>query len=160
MGKKFSVSMLSLLLALVTLGIAGCGSTNPSETSYWFSSAKTEFIKYVEYSDEKDNLSEAGNYWYFTSAKDMDIEMYLITDAYDMYSTTYLYVNDTQVQSEVDTGIYTFVYKLSLKRGDKIKIHAFWTNRLKTDEKGFEMQLIGIRQNGQTYILSEYDKTK
>lgn len=157
MKKKVLTMALFVVFAITTISMTSCASSNPSNTSYWFSKANAEFIAY---NDDTDNLSEAGNYWYFTSAKDMNIEMYLLTDAYDMYSATYLYVNDEQVQSETDTGVYTYAYKLSLKKGDKIKIHAFWTNSLMTTEEGFTMKQISIKQDGATYILNEYNKIK
>ena len=75
-------------------------------------------------------------------------------------SAAYLYVNGEQVKSETDTGIYTYVYKLSLNKGDEIKIHAFWVNSLYANESGFEIQQITMTYDGSTYILTEFDNLK
>ena len=155
--KKTLTSVLSLLLAMITaIMMAGCESGNPSNTNYWFSETKTEFAAYDE---DADNIDKAGSYWYFTSAKDAVITMNVIMNVDNLYSAAYLYLNDTQIKSETDTGIYTYSYKLSLKKGDKIKIHAFWTNSLKTDDKGFEFINVSITENGKTYNLTEFDKS-
>ena len=157
MKKRILASALSILLALLMLTMVGCGTSNPSETNYWFSKTSTDFIAFDE---DEYNLTDAGNYWYFTSAKDTEVTMNIIIGVNHYNSAAYLYVNDTQVQSEVDTGIYTYVYKLSLKKGDEIKIHAFWVNSLYTSETGFELQHISMSQDGKTYILTEFDKLK
>lgn len=157
MKKGILASVLSLLLAMVTLVMAGCGSTNPSETEYWFSKSSTDF---VAYDDETNNISEAGSYWHFTVAKDVETTMNLIINVNNYYSAAYLYVNGTQVQSEADTDVYTYVYKLSLKKGDEIKIHAFWVNSLYAGETEFELQQISMSVDGKNYILTEFDKLK
>ena len=157
MKKQVLISVMALLLAMVFISNVGCGSNNPSETKYWFSKTSTNF---VAYDDEQNNISEAGTYWYFTAAKNMEIEMKLITSAKGPFAAVYLYVNNEQVKSETNTEIYDYVYKLTLKKGDEIKIHAFWVNSLMVDEKGFEIQQICIKQDGKTYILSEFDKLK
>lgn len=157
MKEKFSVSILSLLLALVTFGIAGCGSTNPSETEYWFSKSSTDFVAYDE---ETANLDKAGSFWYFTVAKNVETTMSLIINVDNFFSAAYLYVNETQVQSENNTGVYTYVYELSLKKGDDIKIHAFWVNSLCANDTGFEIQQISMSENGKTYSLTEFNKLK
>jgi len=157
MKKRILVSMLSLLLAWVTLVMVGCGSTNPSETTYWFSKSSTDFVAYDE---ETNNLDKAGSYWYFTVAKNVETTMSLIINVNNSSSAAYLYVNDTQVKSETNTGVYTHVYKLSLKKGDEIKIHAFWVNSLYANDTGFEMQLISMSEGGKTYSLTEFNKLK
>lgn len=157
MKKRTLTSVLSLFLVLITIMVTGCESGNPSETAYWFSQSKTEFIAYDE---ETENLDDAGTYWYFTAAKDTEVTMNVVVNVDNFSSAAYLYVNDAQVKSEADTGIYTYVYQLSLKKGDKIKIHAFWVNSLETNDKGFEFSLVSMTQNGKTYNLTEFDKTK
>ena len=157
MNKRFLLGALSLLLALVMLTMVGCGTSNPSDTKYWFSKSSTEFIAFDE---DEYNLNEAGSYWYFTAAKDTEVTMNLIIGVDHYTSAAYLYVNDTQVQSETNTGIYTYVYKLSLKKGDEIKIHAFWVNSLYTSKTGFDLHQISMSQDGKTYILTEFDKLK
>ncbi len=153
MRKSLSTKLVSSLLAFSSVVLSGCTNSSPSDTSYWFSKSSTEFIAY---NSEKDNLSEAGNYWYFTSKKEVAIDMYLVIDALTMFSTAYLYIDDVQVPSETNT-VYNFAYKLSLKKDSEIKIHAFWTNSLKTDDVGFTMKMIAIGYNGSTYVLKEYD---
>jgi len=148
---------LVLLLAWVALTLAGCLSTNPSQTEYWFSKSSTEFIAFDE---DKYNLDEAGSYWYFTASKDMKVRMNIILGVNNFTSGAYLYVNGTQVKSESDTGIFTYVYDLSLKTGDEIKIHAFWINSLVTNDTGFELSQISMTQDGRTYILTEFNKIK
>ena len=155
MKKRILTVLLSLLLLLAMLTAVGCESTNPSDTDYWFSKTRTDFIAF---DDATYNLSEAGSYWYFTAAKDVDVTMNLFLGVDNFTSGAYLYVNGTQVKSEVDTSIYTYVYKLSLKKGDEIKLHAFWVNSLYTSEEGFELKQISMTQDGRTYILSEFDK--
>ena len=157
MKKRISVRMLSLFFGVATLAMVGCSSTNPSETSYWFSKSSTNFVAYDE---ETNNLDKAGNYWYFTAAKNVETMMNLIINVNNFSSAAYLYVNDAQVRSETDTGVYTYVYKLSLKKEDEIKIHAFWVNSLYIDDNGFEIQQISMSEDGKTYILSEFDKLK
>lgn len=157
MKKRILVSIVSLLFAMATLVMVGCGSNNPSETEYWFSKSSTEFVTYDE---ENDNLDSAGSYWYFTVAKNVETTMNLIINVNNFSTAAYMYINDTQVQSETNTGIYTYVYKLSLKKGDEIKIHAFWINSLYTNDTGFEIQQISMSENGKTYSLTEFDKLK
>lgn len=157
MKKRRLVKALSMLLALLMLTMVGCGTSNPSDTKYWFSNSSKNFVAYDE---ETNNISEAGSYWNFTVAKNVEITMNLIINVDNFYSGAYLYVNGTQVKSEVDTGIHTYVYKLSLKKGDEIKIHAFWTNSLKVNENGFEILMMSIKQGEKTYVLKEYDNLK
>ena len=157
MKKRFFVSVLSMLLVLIMLTMVGCGTSNPSDTAYWFSKSSSDF---VEFDDDEYNLTDAGSYWYFTVAKDTEVTMNVILGVDQFTSAAYLYVNDKQVQSETNTGIYTYVYELSLKKGDEIKIHAFWVNSLYTNEIGFELHQISMSQNGKTYILTEFDKLK
>ena len=157
MKKRILASAISMLLALAMLTVVGCESKNPSDTEYWFSKSSTEFVAVNE---DEDNLDKAGSYWYFTAAKDAEVTMNLIIGVDNFTSGAYLYVNDTQVKSETNTGIYTYVYELSLKKGDKIKIHAFWVNSLFVNETGFEINQISMSQGGETYILTEFNNLK
>ena len=157
MKKRIFTSMLSMLLALILLVTAGCGTNNPSDTAYWFS--KTD-AKFVAFDDEAYNLEEAGNYWYFTAAKDTETTMSLILNVDLFTSGAYLYVNDEQVKSEAKTGVYTYVYELSLKKGDEIKIHAFWVNSIAANDKGFEILQLTMSQDGKNYVLTEFDNLK
>lgn len=157
MSKRILLSALSLLLALTMLTLAGCGTNNPSDTKYWFSKSSTNFIPHDE---DANNLTEAGSYWCFTAARDKEVTMNLRIGVDNYTSAAYLYVNGEQVKSETDTGIYTYVYKLSLNKGDEIKIHAFWVNSLYANESGFEIQQITMTYDGSTYILTEFDNLK
>ena len=157
MKNRNFVSALSILLVSVMLTMVGCGTSNPSDTAYWFSKSSSDF---VEFNDDEYNLTDAGSYWYFTAAKDTEVTMNVIVGVDHFTSAAYLYVNDKQVQSETNTGIYTYVYELSLKKGDEIKIHAFWVNSLYTNETGFELHQISMSQGGKTYVLTEFDKLK
>jgi hypothetical protein len=40
-------------------------------------------------------------------------------------TAAFLYVNGVQVPSETHTDVYTYVYHLSLNKGDSIQLHAF-----------------------------------
>lgn len=157
MKKRILASAISMLLALVMLTTVGCESNNPSETEYWFSKSSTKFITFDE---DEYNLDKAGSYWYFTAAKDTEVTMNLVIGVDHYTSGAYLYVNDTQVKSETNTGIYTYVYELSLKKGDEIKIHAFWVNSLYANETGFELNQISMSQGGETYVLTEFNNLK
>lgn len=156
MRKKLLLGAIFVCLAVACFVFAGCASSNPSETSYWFSKNSSEFEKYEE---DKNNLSTAGTYWYFTAAKDMDTVMSVKLNVDNSYSAAYLYVNDVQVQSENDTGIYTYVYNLSLTKGDSLKLHAFWVNSLMTDDTGFEISMLSMTEDGSQYLLTEFGKT-
>ncbi|HQC55133.1 MAG TPA: hypothetical protein PKX91_05360 [Clostridia bacterium] len=157
MRKTIFTLVLVLVFALVACTLIGCGEANktPSDTAYWFSSSDKKFVAYNETTN---NIDEAGSYWYFTSAKDVTTTLSVRINV-DAFSTAYLYVNDKQVKSEVDTGIFSMVYKLSLKTGDKIKLHAFWVNSLATNDTGFEIQMLVMSENGNDYVLTEFDKS-
>lgn len=156
MKKKFLTGMVSLFITMVMILVSGCGKSNPSELNYWFSSYNSYF---VGYNDETNNLDDAGTYWEFTVANNVDIGMNLRINVDNYGSYAYLYVNDKQIKSETDTGIYTYIYNLSLKKGDKIKIHAKWLNSLSANDEGFDIQLMSINYHGQHYIIREFDKT-
>jgi len=146
--------VLALIISLSL--IVSCKKSSPNDTSYWFSSYTYDFVKY---DDEQNNLSQAGSYWNFKSATSGNITLSVRMNV-DLYlSTAYLYVNGEKVQSESNTGIYTFVYNLSLNKGDSIKLHAFWVNSVMCDDVGFEIQLLSIEKDGKSYILKEFDKT-
>jgi hypothetical protein len=106
---------------------AGCfESYTQSDKEYWFSSVAK---KYVAYDDATHNISETGTTWTMVSNYTGNVTLSVIIDGVDnSYSAAYLYVNDTQVKSEVNTGVYTYVYGLTLTKGDTIKIQTFWTN--------------------------------
>jgi|GEM_PF-666628 len=157
MKKRFLAMVLSMALALAMLTTAGCGTSNPSDTKYWFSKHSTDF---VAFDDNEYNLTEAGTYWYFTAAKNIEVTMSIIMNVDNFTSGAYLYVNGTQVKSEANPGVYTYAYKLSLKRGDEIKIHAFWINSLVTNETGFEIKQLSMTADGKTYLLTEFDHFK
>ncbi len=150
--KKILTLLLAVLLSVLTLCFASCGEKiTQSNKEYWFSDYSTNFVAYTE---ETDNIDEAGTYWNFTSKKDFgEITINIVSDSLSAFSTSYLYVNDVQIQSETNTGVYTFVYKLNLKKGDKIKIHAFWTNSLKTNESGFNISMFAIDDGTGTYVV-------
>lgn len=156
MKKSVLAGLISILMVMSVFAFSGCSSTNPSETDYWFSKNSSDFEKYEE---NKNNLSTAGTYWYFTAAKDIETVMSVKLNVDNIYSAAYLYVNDAQVKSENNTGIYTYVYKLSLKKGDSLKLHAFWTNSLTADDTGFEISMLSMTEGSSTYLLSEFDKT-
>lgn len=61
------------------------------------------------------------------------------------------------MKSEAETDVYTYVYKLSLNRGDKIELHAFWINLLYADDEGFAISILTMTdESGKTYSLEEY----
>lgn len=154
MKKNIFKSLLLVLAFMIVL--VGCGSNNPSETKYWFSNHDTEFVPYDETSN---NLDKCGTYWYFTAAKKVDITLSVKLNVDNYMSYASLYVNDEQVKSEVNTGIYTYVYNLSLKKGDKIKIHATWLYGISTDDKGFEIIMMSIGYDSKQYLIKEFDKS-
>ena len=153
MNKRVLSGVLSVLLAWIMLVMVGCEMYSRSDTKYWFSKSSTNFIAYEE---DENNLAEAGSYWYFTSARDAEIAMNIIINVDNYTSAAYLYVNDTQVKSETKTGIYTYTYNLSLKKGDQIKIHAFWVNSLLTSESAFKISQMSISFEGSTYLLTDF----
>lgn len=156
MQKTVVKILVVLLLFVATISVMGCDeSSSPSDTAYWFSSHSTEFKAYDE---EKDNINEAGTYWYFTAKKSVDITFSVRINT-GATSNAYLYVNDAKIDSKADTGIYSYVYDLSLKKGDNIKLHAFWTNSLMTTDTGFTIQLLAITQGGSQYLLKEFDNS-
>ncbi|MGN1060475.1 MAG: hypothetical protein ACI4QN_01965 [Candidatus Coproplasma sp.] len=149
--------IITALVAAITCSLfAACGTaTSPNEAAYWFSENSYE---YVNYDSESGNSDTAGAYWHFTAAKDEDITMSLRMTL-PAYATAYLYVNDVQVQSENNTGIYTFVYKLSLKKGDKIKLHAFRVLGSSLAEGGFEITYMTVSDGQKEYPIKEFDKS-
>lgn len=156
--KQYLVRVLFICVFCISIvfGLTGCVNVGPNDAAYWFSENS---YKFVEYDEAKNNINEAGSYWNFTSAKNEDITLSVVVNVDNFYSAAYLYVNDVQVKSETNTGIFTYTYNLSLKKGDTIKLHAFWTNSIMYDEKGFEILSFVISQNGQMYPIKEFDKT-
>lgn len=154
MKKIFSVYLMVLLIATMSFAMIGCSAT-PSDTKYWFSLYNSNF---VAYDSESDNIDEAGTYWNFIVAKNVDITLSVRVNT-SYYSALSLSKNEVIVKDNGSSGIYTNTFDLSLKKGDKLEMHAYWTNTATTDDSGFEIQLLGITQNGQTYLLSEFDKT-
>ncbi len=152
---KIRSSACFLFLLMITMSFAGCGAESPSSTKYWFSQYDSNF---VAYDFENDNINEAGTYWNFTVAKNVDITLNVRVDI-DFCSALSLSKNGVKIEGKADGGIYTSTFDLSLKKGDKLKMHAYWTNTAGTNDYGFEIQLLSITQNGQTYLLSEFNKS-
>jgi hypothetical protein len=154
MKRKFFAPIALGLAAVLSAGVlASCSSYTPSDKGYWFSKSEKSFVAYDE---EKNNLSEAGTYWDFTSAYDGSVTMKLRMNVDLIFSTAYLYVNDVQVESDRDSW-YTFSYALSLQKGDKLQLHAFWTNSLKTDETGFTIQVFVMNDGTGDYNVLDID---
>lgn len=153
--KKFGL-LLTTMLSLLTVGCSS-GSSNPSDTSYWFSKHSTD---YVEYSEETGKDDSYGTFFNFTSAKTLDMSFMVCLDVNNATSTAYLYLNGTQIKSEKPTGIYTFSYNLSLKKDDEIKLRAFNAIGPSINEKKFEITLLAIAQGDKTYLISEFNKTQ
>lgn len=154
MKKAIVAVILIAVAATVFVMVAGCEDRNPSDTEYWFSEDTYEF---VPYSEEDSNIDDAGSHWYFTSAKTVNVTMSVRLNVNNYSSAAYLYVNGEQVKSEAETDVYTYVYKLSLNRGDKIELHAFWVNPLYADDEGFAISILTMTdESGKTYSLEEY----
>lgn len=153
--KKFGL-LLTTMLSLLTVGCSS-GSSNPSDTSYWFSKHSTN---YVEYSEETGKDDSYGTFFNFTSAKTLDMSFMVCLDVNNATSTAYLYLNGTQIKSEIPTGVYTFSYNLSLKKDDEIKLRAFNTIGPSINEKKFEITLLAIGNGDKTYLISEFNKTQ
>lgn len=146
----------AFLCVLSVLALSGCASYSPSDSEYWFTSSSTRSI---EYDAAEDNIETAGTYWDFVSARSENIRMNVRLDVDNFTSAAYLYVNGEQVKSELDTGIYTYVYALSLKKGDELSLHAFYVNPLSYDEKTFQIDVLSITaEDGNTYLLSDFGK--
>ena len=156
MRKKFYISILVFVATLSLTFLVGCSSKSPSSTGYWFSKTDKQFVKYDE---TKNNLNESGSYWYFTSSKNVNITLSVKINVDNYTSYAYLYVNDKQIQSEVNTSIYSYVYNLSLKKGDVIKLHASWVNAIFASEEEFEIITMIIGYDDKQYIIKEFDKT-
>jgi hypothetical protein len=130
-------SILASLLAAITIAclamFAGCfESYTQSDKEYWFSSVDKTFVKY---DDTTRNLDEAGTVWTLVSNYTGNVTLSLIINGVNLpNSYAYLFLNGTQVGSENDTGVYTFVYKLSLTKGDTIKIHTYWLYGILADD--------------------------
>lgn len=159
MRKKRIYSLVGMVIAILTVFfMTGCefGGKTPSDKAYWFSDSKEELVKYDE---EKNNFEQAGSYWHFTLVRDANITLKIRLNVDDFRSGAYLYLNDELVKSEVDTGVFSRVYNLSLKKGDKLKIHAFWVYSIDANDTGFEIQMMAITKDGQDYLIKEFDKS-
>ena len=158
MKRKVFMSVLVLALVAMIFIFSGCGTiTSPSDTGYWFSKSEN---KYIPFDADKYNLDEAGSYWYFTAAKDVNVTMKVKINIDDFDSCLYLYVNNEQVKSETDLGIFSRVYNLSLKKGDEIKLHAFWVNGIAAENgSAFEIYMLTMSEDGKDYVLTEFDKS-
>ncbi len=145
--------MMAIMLATVLCitVFTACTTASKSDKEYWFSSYENKFVAY----DEKaNNLDEAGTYWNMTVKNDCTVTLSIRANVDFYYSTLYFYVNDKQVPSEVDRDIYSVVYKdLNLKKGDKLKLHGFWVNSLKPDDKGFTIDVFCIDDGTKNYII-------
>jgi hypothetical protein len=150
MKRKFLVSVVMALVALMCVGVfASCGVYTQSDKAYWFSKAEKSF---VAYDSEQHNIDEAGTYWDFTSAYEGDVTMKVRMNVDNFYSAAYLYVNDVQVQSDADQW-YTYSYALSLKKGDKIQLHAFWAYAAKADNVGFTLQVFVMNDGSGDFVV-------
>lgn len=149
--KLFRMMAVMLATILCVTMFAACTKESKSDKEYWFSSYENQFVAY----DEKaNNLDEAGTYWNMTVKKDCTVTLSVRVDVDFAFSALYFYVNGEQIRSEVETDIYSLVYKdLKLKKGDNLKLHAFWVNSLKTDDKGFEIAVFCIDDGTGNYIV-------
>lgn len=143
--KKIKLLVVFLVIALTTsiAIISGCDSYGPNDVGYYFSDSTQEL---VDYDETTHNIDEAGYYYYFTAKSTTTIDL-SIRIAFDnsMYQTMYLYVNDEQVGSDTDTGIYSFVFSdLSLTKGDKLTLHFFATNSFYIFEEEPDIQVFTI----------------
>lgn len=154
--KKLFKCVALFLVVLQIFAMAGCLSSNPSELNYWFSDTSQEFIKYDE---TKNNLDECGSYWYFVAGKEVEITLSVKINVDNYTSYAYLYVNDKQVKSELDVNIYSYVYKLSLKKGDVIKLHASWVYGVSASDEEFEIYSMVIAHEGNQYLIKDFDQT-
>lgn len=148
--KKLIRGVIASLLLLLLLTLNGCVSSSPNNVTYWFSKVSKE----VNLSSTEANST----IWEFTSRNDNEIILSLKMNVDNFSSYAYLYVNDVQVKSETNNSIYTYQYKLSLKKGDKIKIEA--KSLYSITEEEYDILMMVISQNGNNYIIEEYDKTK
>ncbi|NLZ66279.1 MAG: hypothetical protein GX910_01240 [Clostridiaceae bacterium] len=149
--KLFRMMAVMLATILCVTMFAACTKESKSDKEYWFSSYESKFVAY----DEKtNNINEAGTYWNMTVKKDCTVTLSVSVDVDFAFSALYFYVNGEQIRSEVETDIYSLVYKdLKLKKGDNLKLHAFWVNSLKTDDKGFEIAVFCIDDGTGNYIV-------
>lgn len=143
------------MLCAITFGMAGCdffNSYSKSDKEYWFSSVKVEYVEYDEENEDME-VSDAGTFWYFTSNQTADITMSMILDVGYPYSGAYLYVNGEQMEYQGSNGIYTHSYNLSLKKGDKIVVHAFTWNSLMLEH--YSMTYLSINDGEHNYLVME-----
>ena len=158
MNKKIIMLVMTIAIILVmSISMVACNMYEASDFEYYFSSYEKNFVKYDDSLNEgKGNLENSGSYWNMEVKEDVKIDIYIVTDALSMYSGLEFKVNDKQVKSEVDTGIYTYVYKnLDLKKGDKLSFHGFWVNSLMTNDTGFNMTVFAIKNGGETYAFDD-----
>lgn len=135
--------------------LTACASTNPSDTSYWFSEHSTNYVKYSEEASKDDSF---GTFWYFTSAKTCTMNFYVRIDL-DAISRVDLYINSEKANVESAPGIFSAKYALSLQKGDKLKLRAYvdlWTS---VKDRQFEISSLAIENGGKTYSLTEFDKS-
>jgi hypothetical protein len=146
------------LLALIVTGVTGCDNYTQSDKEYWFSSFETNT---VEYDSQTNNRDEVGTYWNLVSKRDVDdITISLKITSTGFYETTYFYINDEQIKSDDPTGtVYSYIYSnISLKKGDKIKIHSFdaFAN---SQSYEYKMTLMTISQDGHNYLVVDNSKS-
>jgi hypothetical protein len=154
--KKKILAIATLLLALVAcLGTLSACFETQSDKEYWFSETSKQF---VAYDSNVNTIDNAGTYWYFTSKYEGDVTIKISIDVNDTLFTTspsyaYMYVNDIQVKSESDTEVYTYIYKVSLKKGDKLKLHATWVYGISADDKGFTISYFIMNDGTADYLV-------
>ncbi len=145
------------LLMLTSCSLLDSLFYSKSDRAYWFSYYE---IKFVPYDDEanggKGNLEEAGNYWMMTVKNDCKITIKLRNNSLNGFNSgTYFYVNDEQVKSDYDQ-FYSFCYSdLSLKRGDKLKLHCFWNYGIVANDEGFTMDVFVIADDEAQWIITD-----
>lgn len=154
--KKIIVAF-ALMCIIATLGLfAACSSYGKSDKEYWFSDYSATFIEYDESANSgAGNIDEAGNVWEFTVKSDCAVTISVRLDTDNFTSTAYFYVNDAQVQSDSSTGVYSYVYSnLMLKKGDKLKLRAFWVYSLYTNDTGFTLSYFVVGDSEGDWVVS------
>lgn len=147
--KSFSFVAILIIIVLYATVFTACTNESKSDKEYWFSSYDTDF---VAYDDDADNIAEAGSYWNMTAKKDCTITLSLRVNI-DYYSAIKFSLNDEEV-SAVGSDFYSVVYQnVSLKKGDKLKLHAYWTNRVITNDTGFEIAVFSVNDGTGDYLI-------
>ena len=137
--KKLIFTLALLVSAFV---LFACGSDKgPNSVSHYFKDFKREHIAYNASAESHD---KEGTHWTMESKQDQKITIKLRIQAdSEGLDTTYLYVNNKQVQSDHDS-FYDFSYELDLKKGDKLDIHSFYVFPSQNTGEGFQIQVMAI----------------